>query len=242
MCPRCSALGAKNGSASTVRAVSLFKTCVTCETQKPATDFLPSKFTADGKTDRCKACVFAASEAERQKRETRKAESKRANVAGGKIAKKHCRTCRTTKPIGEFRRHAHSHDGHVHSCRSCQEVARARRKVAIELTPEQIAEKHKKKLASNRRAVSRWQQENTEAVRAKAAVASALKRGVIAKPIRCQVRACKNSGRLHAHHSDYSAPLTVAWLCPAHHKALHHGRGLELVPGLPASLAAAPRR
>ena len=29
--------------------------------------------------------------------------------------------------------------------------------------------------------------------------------------------------KTHAHHEDYSKPLEVIWLCPYHHKALHHG-------------------
>lgn len=32
---------------------------------------------------------------------------------------------------------------------------------------------------------------------------------------------CGSSERVHAHHDDYSKPLNVLWLCPAHHQARH---------------------
>ena len=35
--------------------------------------------------------------------------------------------------------------------------------------------------------------------------------------IRCGAKA-------HAHHSDYSKPLKIKWLCPIHHATEHHGR------------------
>lgn len=28
---------------------------------------------------------------------------------------------------------------------------------------------------------------------------------------------------VHAHHEDYSLPLAVRWLCPAHHGEIHRG-------------------
>ena len=36
----------------------------------------------------------------------------------------------------------------------------------------------------------------------------------------CEVCGDEN---VHGHHSDYSKPLEVRWLCPIHHEALHHG-------------------
>ena len=56
-----------------------------------------------------------------------------------------------------------------------------------------------------------------ERVRARELAAYALKVGRLArKP--CEV--C-NSADVQMHHDDYSQPLTVRWLCSAHHRLLH---------------------
>jgi len=36
---------------------------------------------------------------------------------------------------------------------------------------------------------------------------------------------CGNKGFVHAHHDDYSKPLNVRWLCPAHHSQWHAENG-----------------
>lgn len=43
----------------------------------------------------------------------------------------------------------------------------------------------------------------------------------------CEV--CGSTTRIHAHHDDYSRPMTVRWLCPSHHALWHaaHGPGLH---------------
>lgn len=49
-------------------------------------------------------------------------------------------------------------------------------------------------------------------------VKNALRRGeLMRKP--CEV--CGAVNRIHAHHDDYSRPLTVRWLCQPHHLQLH---------------------
>jgi hypothetical protein len=53
---------------------------------------------------------------------------------------------------------------------------------------------------------------------AHAAVACASRRGTLVRQT-CQV--C-GSARSHAHHDDYSKPLTVRWLCALHHKEAKH--------------------
>lgn len=57
------------------------KTCGQCQTTRPASAFLPSPLTDDGLTDRCKPCVFANAERDRQDRESRRAATRVA--AGG---------------------------------------------------------------------------------------------------------------------------------------------------------------
>ena len=51
------------------------------------------------------------------------------------------------------------------------------------------------------------------------AVASALRAGSMLKPEACE--SCGEASQLDAHHSDYSQPLSVRWLCRKCHSAEH---------------------
>jgi hypothetical protein len=64
---------------------------------------------------------------------------------------------------------------------------------------------------------ARWQAENPLARWAHVAFASALKRGLVQREP-CEVCGAEPAD---AHHSDYSRPLAVTYLCRRHHKAVH---------------------
>lgn len=64
---------------------------------------------------------------------------------------------------------------------------------------------------------ARWNQSNRHKLRAHAEVRKALRTGDL-KRGRCEV--C-GSLRVEAHHEDYTAPLSVTWLCRRHHKLWH---------------------
>ena len=49
---------------------------------------------------------------------------------------------------------------------------------------------------------------------------SAVKRGEVIRPSRCE-RCKKKVERIEAHHEDYAKPLDVAWLCPPCHSIVH---------------------
>lgn len=55
--------------------------------------------------------------------------------------------------------------------------------------------------------------------RARAQLHHAVRTGRIIPWPACAVPEC--SARPEAHHPDYSTPLNVVWLCPAHHKQTH---------------------
>jgi hypothetical protein len=60
--------------------------------------------------------------------------------------------------------------------------------------------------------------------RAKARVANALKRGLLARgECECADEFC--SGKIHGHHEDYARPLRVRWLCAFHHRVAHKAIG-----------------
>ena len=65
-----------------------------------------------------------------------------------------------------------------------------------------------------------WRLANKHKTKAHSMVASAVKRGLIKRPKKCQQ--CETtSANLHAHHSDYSKPMDVLWLCASCHSKLH---------------------
>lgn len=47
----------------------------------------------------------------------------------------------------------------------------------------------------------------------------AIKAGLLSRPSRCM--SCGSDARLDAHHSDYTKPLEIAWLCNPCHRAEH---------------------
>jgi len=61
-----------------------------------------------------------------------------------------------------------------------------------------------------------WSKRNPEKRRAHSAVARAIRSGRLVRGC-CEV--CGATERIQAHHDDYSKPLEVRWLCPAHHAA-----------------------
>lgn len=73
---------------------------------------------------------------------------------------------------------------------------------------------HRKENAA--RVIARWKQEHPDRRAANVAVGNALRDGkIVALP--CWICGAK----AEAHHPDYSQPLDVVWLCPAHHKQAH---------------------
>jgi hypothetical protein len=70
-----------------------------------------------------------------------------------------------------------------------------------------------------------WRKSNRHKSKAHYAVAKALKSGLLKKPENCEQCGGRTS-RLHAHHSDYSKPLEVLWLCVSCHAKLHGKNGV----------------
>lgn len=70
---------------------------------------------------------------------------------------------------------------------------------------------------NNRR--KRWNEANPEKHKAQIKLNSALESG---KVVRHPCEVC-GSVPVHAHHTDYSKPLEVRWLCPIHHSEVTRG-------------------
>ena len=117
---------------------------------------------------------------------------------------KTCRDCGATLPLDAFyyvdRRRS---ERRRPECKGCH----AERMRAYSQTP------------AGRRRVWRANQRAAESGirRAHWAVKNAIRRGIL------QRQPCEVCGRedVHAHHEDYSQPLSVRWLCPEHHGIEH---------------------
>jgi hypothetical protein len=72
---------------------------------------------------------------------------------------------------------------------------------------------------SHKAAAKRWEAKHPERKRAQQMVNNSIRDGKLVPWPVCEVPEC--SRKPHAHHPDYSMPLLVTWLCPAHHKETH---------------------
>lgn len=66
----------------------------------------------------------------------------------------------------------------------------------------------------------KWRDKYPEKYQARYTLRNAIKMGKI-KPANCEI-GVDCTGRMEAHHPDYSKPLEVRWLCQKHHKIGHH--------------------
>ena len=69
---------------------------------------------------------------------------------------------------------------------------------------------------------ARWREENQEKRNAQHRLQRAVKAGKLTRPNHCE--RCSIPGRIDAHHTDYSKPLDVQWLCTSCHMTEHKNR------------------
>lgn len=82
-------------------------------------------------------------------------------------------------------------------------------------------DEHYKELRRLRR--MRYYQANKNKEFARGALLRAVKSGKIKKPSVCEVCLCM--GAIQGHHTDYTKPLLVRWLCRVCHEKSHHDYG-----------------
>ena len=149
-----------------------------------------------------------------------------------------CRTCRETNP-SEF------YSKNLAHCKTC---LRERARLDRLANPEKYAERDRKRYQNDPRVIARhkryqeteagnaavnaakkrWVDENPIKREASRLVCSAVRYGKMIKPTECS-NCNKPSDRLEGHHSDYSKPLVVDWLCSLCHTEWHrvNGEGLN---------------
>ena len=132
---------------------------------------------------------------------------------------KTCFKCGEAKPLSEFYRHQRMADGHLNKCKNCaiKDVIKNRTENIERIRDYDRKRKslpHRREL--NRKVCAEYATNYPKRRAAQAAVRYAVRRGKLI-PQPCFI--CGE--KAEAHHPDYDAPLSVVWLCPAHHKQAH---------------------
>jgi hypothetical protein len=111
-----------------------------------------------------------------------------------------CTKCGLVKSADYFR-------CHPTWCRDCYRDYRRR-----------FRAEHPERRAAEVQWIRDWRKRNPEKRRAHALVERAVKNGSL-KREPCE--SCGRTTNVHSHHEDYSAPLSVRWLCAVCHAAEH---------------------
>ncbi len=143
-----------------------------------------------------------------------------------------CIRCKKNLVLDLFYKHPRMKDGRLNKCKNCckqeqnqtrknrveyyREFDRKRSGLLHRVLARQEYAKTQNGKNAHKRAVEKYKSNNPQKVFANNVVNSAIKeKKIIPMP-------CVYCGKkAHAHHEDYSKPLDVIWLCPAHHKKRH---------------------
>ena len=129
-----------------------------------------------------------------------------------------CRECGRELPEEQFYRHAAMADGRLNKCKECvkRRVSKHRGR-NVERIRKYDRERSKAPVARKRRAeyCQEYRRQNPMRYKATTAVGNAIRDGRLIKPSQCSE--CGTPGPVEAHHSDYSRPLDVVWLCSVCH-------------------------
>lgn len=143
-----------------------------------------------------------------------------------------CKKCGKTQPLEAFVKDARRKFGRAWTCMACRRAyqrqwqgqpraiasrAKYRREHAERYakSSREYRKRHPDKVREN---TKRWQRDNPEKRAAHLQVLYAIRSGRL-KRLPCEV--C-GSSKSESHHDDYSKPLSVRWLCHAHHCEHEH--------------------
>lgn len=153
---------------------------------------------------------------------------------------KKCTKCLVLKPRSEFYKASGFRDGLQYNCKPCQRKAqiswRERNLERARCTDRRNKREERERDGEEetRRKWNEWYSKNSERraayqnarrdkrkEKAHHALAAALERGEIIKPLECSD--CGEEKPLDGHHEDYDKPLEVVWLCRRCHVLAHDG-------------------
>ena len=137
------------------------------------------------------------------------------------MAIKKCFKCGKEKDVEEFYKHKMMKDGRLNKCIECARIDSRRHRIEnIDAVREYDRARgmSPKRISENKKRMKKFIINNKEKYIAWNSAAYALARGkIVKKP--CEV--CGTTERIEMHHSDYSKPLDVVFLCSVHHKRAH---------------------
>jgi len=130
---------------------------------------------------------------------------------------KRCKNCNKTKPLEEFYTHPTCVDGYRGKCKKCMNkdahtYYRKNIDKMIDYEVRRSKSTHTKEI--RRRAGKKYRAKNIEKYKCRMKYSYAVEAGLLKR------ESCKTCGdpNTEGHHTDYSRPYDVIWLCPFHHR------------------------
>lgn len=176
------------------------KTCARCKLEKNESEFCKNKCKKDGLCVYCKIC--------------KSLESKKYNKENREKCADKLRRWREKNPNKnkEYSTTYREKNNDKIVARRRRPEAREKMKILVK----KWQEKNKERVNENLR---RWKKDNRFTENARSLVAKAIRRGKIIRPHKCSQ--CKKECIPDGHHTDYSKPLEVIWLCKICHMKGH---------------------
>lgn len=137
---------------------------------------------------------------------------------------KRCFKCQQVKNLEEFYRHPAMGDGRLGKCKECAKAdVKSNRSDKREYYSRYDQERYKRpeRRQASQRYLTLYRQRNPEKYIAHNAVNNALRDGRLIKQ---PCTYCGSTVRVEGHHSDYSKPLDVTWVCFKCHREEEHGQ------------------
>lgn len=127
-----------------------------------------------------------------------------------------CFKCKEKKKLSEFYKHLGMKDGRFNKCKDCSKKDSIRnRNNNIQYYRSYDRIRGNRQSKEYRKS---WKKRNPKKYKAHYLLSNAVRDGRIEKEP-CEV--CGATEKIHGHHTDYSKPFDVVWLCPIHHKEKH---------------------
>lgn len=135
---------------------------------------------------------------------------------------KKCFKCLCEKPLEAFYPHSKMKDGRLNKCKDCtkRDASENRQKNLERIRSyDRMRAAMPHRVAAQEARQKRWLAEHQDRRKAQIRLGNAVRdKKIVPWPV-CEIPEC--NCKPEAHHSDYSRPLMVTWLCRAHHMQAH---------------------